>query len=346
MSQEVAQAGQFVVPARYRNQKVEVLGRGISSGFPIIRIKGKEWSLSMGKDEEHDIESRSIEVVILKDTGVNSRQYYPGGYQGAGSKGKRPTCWSLDGKRPEADVQEPESPLCDTCAQNRTYTNEEGRKVRNCQNGRRLAVLPWVTWTTELLGKPLLKPCLLRVPGASLQALMKYGEDLGRLGVPYFAMLTRISFEKKSEFPKLVFEKVQVLDDQSLDIIDELCALSDISYITGEKSAGGMKVVNEDAEEEAPEVKAPAPKPAAVSLAQAFAAAKTEAATEVKEGEILPPEKPKKASPKVKVTHNGKAPEEPKPVEAQGKTVVADTPTDDGDDDQALRDEVMKLVGA
>jgi len=351
MSTEVAPTGKLVVPARYRNQKVEQLGTGISSGFPIIRIKGKEWSLSMGKDEEYDIDGRSIDVVILRDPAINSRTYYPGGYQGAASKGKRPTCWSMDGKRPDADVEEPESPVCDTCPRNRTHTNDQGMKVRDCANGRRLAVLPWPEWTTALLGKPLIKPCLLRVPGASLQALKVYGEDLGRMGFPYFALRTTISFEKKSEFPKLIFEKGVVLKDEELDIIDELRILSDISYITGEN---GMRTVGGGGEPAEPEeVKAPAPKPAAVSLAQAYAAAKTEAATEVKEGEILPPEKPKKVR-KVQVTHNGKAPEpapaETAPQEAQGESHPEPKNVEPAaeaveDDDEALRNEVMNLLG-
>jgi hypothetical protein len=340
MAKDVAtQTGGIQLPARFKGRadNASALGEGISSGFPIIRLRGKQWSLSTGKDEEHDIDLQAIDVVILRAPPFNSRSYYES-YKGAGSKGQRPICWSMDGKRPDTDVPEPESTLCDTCERNRTYTNDKGMKVRDCSNGKRLAVLPWVTWTTELLGKPLLRPCLLRVPGSSLQALKAFGEDAGRLGFPYYGFVTTISFDRKAEFPKLIFNvnnEIQ-LDDESAEIIDAMREQSDAYFITGERTSGARTVGGDH--EEAVQEEAPKPKPKAVSLAQAVAASKVEdGETKEVEAEIIPPEKPKKAGPKTKVTHNGKEPAETKAPEAE-----ADAGDEAGDD---LKNEVLGILG-
>jgi len=322
----------IIVPARFQGRPpAETLGDGISTGFPVIRIRGSKWWISTGKDEEHRIPLEAIDVVILRAPAFASRAYYKG-YKGDRSKGERPLCSSLQGKRPDPGVPEPQSELCDLCPRNKTYTNDKGMQVRDCSNGKRLAVLPWF-WTKDVLGKPLLRPCLLRVPGASLQALKAYGDTLARSGVPYYALLTRISFEQKKEYPKMIFaynNEVQ-MDDDSAVIIDQMRESSDALFITGE-NAGSMREI-EGTEEPAP---APKPKPTAVSLAQWDAASKTDEETdEVKEVEaeiILPEKKAKPKKEKVYAT--------PVTVKAEVDTVDAGDETDD-----ALKSEVLKLLG-
>lgn len=345
MSTEVARPlGGLVVPKRFQNRGEQPsLGEGISSGFPIIRIRGSKWRLSTGKGEEKVVPSTEIDVVILRSPGFASRAYYKGYKQG--QKGERPICSSLQGKRPDADVEDKQSDLCDTCKRNQTYTNDKGIKVRDCSNGKRLAVLPWIDWTAALLGKPLIRPCLLRVPGASLQALKAYGEELGRAGVPYYGLLTRLSFDPETEYPKIEFNyntDVQ-LDDDSAALIDEMRETSDARAITGETGASTREVDHEE-EEPKPEV-VHTPKPAAVSLAQAFKKAKEEVVEEAQvplDGEVLPPPKETKG-PKTKVTHNGKAPVN-KQVDVKPETVNTEVDTaDEGDD--ALKNEVLALLG-
>ena len=322
MSTEVARPlGGLVVPKRFQNRGEQPsLGEGISSGFPIIRIRGSKWRLSTGKGEEAVVPSNEIDVVILRSPSFASRAYYKGYKQG--QKGERPICSSLQGKRPDADVETKQSELCDTCKRNQTYTNDKGIKVRDCSNGKRLAVLPWIDWTAALLGKPLIRPCLLRVPGASLQALKAYGEELGRAGVPYYGLLTRLSFDEEMEYPKIIFNyntDIQ-LDDDSAALIDEMRESSDALSITGE-SASTLREVDHQEEEDEPKPEViHKPKPAAVSLAQAAKAAAKETKEEAQvplDGEVLPPPKETKG-PKTLV--NGKAAKATKTAEKKSQT--------------------------
>jgi hypothetical protein len=356
MSNEVARPlGGLVVPKRFQNRGEQPsLGEGISSGFPIIRIRGSKWRLSTGKGEEKVVPSTVIDVVILRSPGFASRAYYKGYKQG--QKGERPICSSLQGKRPDADVEDKQSDLCDTCKRNQTYTNDKGIKVRDCSNGKRLAVLPWIDWTTELLGKPLIRPTLLRVPGASLQALKAYGEELGRAGVPYYGLLTRLSFDPETEYPKIEFNyntDIQ-LDDDSAALIDEMRETADARTITGETGASTREVDHEEEEPKAEIVHKP--KPAAVSLAQAFKKAKEETIDpetgEVLEGEVIPPQKANGKGPQTLVTHNGKAKADTnkkpvnKKVDTKPETVNEGVDAGEGDGaDESLKNEVLALLG-
>src|SRR5438552_8255997 len=113
MSTAVAPASgnKIIVPQRFQGRKsTETLGDGISSGFPIIRIRGSKWWISTGKDQEHRIPLDAIDVVILRAPTFASRAYYKG-YKGDRSKGERPICSSLRGKRPDPGVPEPQSQL-------------------------------------------------------------------------------------------------------------------------------------------------------------------------------------------------------------------------------------------
>jgi len=347
MSTEVARPlGGLVVPKRFQNRGEQPsLGEGISSGFPIIRIRGSKWRLSTGKGEEKVVPSTEIDVVILRSPGFASRAYYKGYKQG--QKGERPICSSLQGKRPDADVEDKQSDLCDTCKRNQTYTNDKGIKVRDCSNGKRLAVLPWIDWTAALLGKPLIRPCLLRVPGASLQALKAYGEELGRAGVPYYGLLTTLSFDPETEYPKIEFNyntEVQ-LDDDSAALIDEMRETSDARTITGENASSTREVDHQEEEEVKEEVKH-TPKPAAVSLAQAAKAAKAAEQEEAQvplDGEVLPPQKGPQTLVNGKAAKATKATVKPK-VDTKPETVNEEGDAGDGADD-ALKSEVLALLG-
>jgi hypothetical protein len=361
MSTAVARpTGGIVVPERFKNRGVqETLGEGISSGFPIIRLRGSKWRLSMGKDEEHLIPPQQytdeegevhtgnfIDVVILRSPSFASRAYYRGYKQG--QKGERPICSSLHGKRPDADVEDKQSPVCDTCKRNQTYTNDKGMKVRDCSNGKRLAVLPWPSWTQPLLGKPLLRPCLLRIPGASLQALKTYGEDLGRAGVPYYGLLTRLSFDEEMEYPKIIFNyntEVQ-LDDDSAAIIDEMRETADARFITGENAQSMREVDHEEEKTEAPKEVVHTPKPAAVNLAGLVKAAKTEVKEEAQvplDGEVLPPQKGPNTLVNGKAAKATKATVKPK-VDTKPETVNTEVDTAD-ESDGDLKSEVLALLG-
>lgn len=182
------------------------LTSGVGGGFPTISIKGKVFHIVRGDDrtmvtmpDNPEQPSGSIEVVILKANPGLSKVFYEGGYV-EGSE-EKPKCYSNDGVTPANDAQEKQSLKCATCANNvwGSRISENGSKVKACTDSRRLAVAPSGQVNDAML---------LRVPAASLAPLAQYGDTLKKRGVPYQAVITRVSFDFTVAHPALKFAPV------------------------------------------------------------------------------------------------------------------------------------------
>jgi len=191
------------------------LGAGVASSYGIIGIKGKVWSTRFaGKDtplmrEDGDGPRGSIEVVIIKSATAISKIFYKGGYTDGSNAA--PDCWSSNGVTPDASVQNKCNKTCADCPMNAwgSRVTEAGKPGKACADSRRIAVTPIADIDNELFGGPM----LLRVPAASLKELKAYGDLLSGYQVPYYAAVTRISFDPKEAYPKFVFSAIRPITD-------------------------------------------------------------------------------------------------------------------------------------
>src|SRR5438045_2103736 len=93
-----------------------LLGQGIKSGFGIIGIKGRVWSLRYQGEiyyftrEEDNTPMPYIDVVMLEENPNVSKTYYPGTYQD--DSNNAPTCAAINGDVPDPGVPIPQSPTC------------------------------------------------------------------------------------------------------------------------------------------------------------------------------------------------------------------------------------------
>src|ERR1700678_4515939 len=127
----------------------ESLSEGIGTGYPVIGYKGKIWAVRV-RGENHIFLRPDdgtpigyIDVVFLRQAKTKAKSYYADGFDEAGSAGKRPECASIDGVRPDPDIppETRQNDLCATCKRNEWHTDTKGRKSRDCQDYKRLAVL-------------------------------------------------------------------------------------------------------------------------------------------------------------------------------------------------------------
>jgi hypothetical protein len=220
------------------------LGEGIGASYPIIGYKGKIWTIRY-QGQSHILvrpddgtPSGYIDVVILRSPPVKAKSYYPDGFSEDGSAGKRPTCSSLDGVKPDPDVVQKQADLCALCKHNEFYTDQNGRKTRDCSDYKRLAVLVMPNQTTRLFGAPLMEPAFLRVPPASLQKLLTFGENMAKQGHPYSSFVTRISFDPQKSHPEFVFKAVQGLSKEEAPVIIQMRNDTAAKRITGEDEIG------------------------------------------------------------------------------------------------------------
>ena len=291
---------------------VEDMLTGMSRGFPVISIEGKNWSIKRGDTKEiirrpnvdGEMEpARSIEVVILRANKGTAKVFYAKKYtQGSVEK---PDCYSNDGVAPAADAVNAQAKKCAACPHNQwgSRITDEGKKAKACSDVKRLAVA-----APDALNDPM----LLRVPATSLGNWDEFVKFVAGRGYAPIQCKTRISFDPEATHQLLQFKPLGVFGD---DVVAE--AVQVASTQTVEDIIGGTPTAAEETNgserEAAPkaaakpapveeETPAPAPKksakPAAV-VDEAAVAPKAKVKVEV--AEEAPAPAPKKVAKVVEV---------------------------------------------
>lgn len=213
----------------------DLLAHGGTGGFPVISIKGKVFAVRrdgvrtvIPNPKDPDSAATSIEVVLLKVNKNTSKVYYATGWkEGDDSK---PTCFSNDGKTPDASVEKPQAKSCATCKHNQwgSKISDSGTKLKSCSDSVRMAVAP---------AGQLNDPMLLRVPAASMKAVAEYGAMLKRRNVPYNSVVTRIGFDIEAPTPKLTFKPLGFMPP---DQFEEASQMANAEIVDNIVNGGGF----------------------------------------------------------------------------------------------------------
>lgn len=212
------------------------LDAGVSAGFPVMSIRGAKWRIVEG-GEEHPIYlpgtkdlAPFVKVVILRANANISKTFYAGQYvEGSDAA---PDCYSNDGITPASDSVNPQCESCAKCPQNvwGSKISPSGSKIKACADVRRVAILPAEDQEYS--------PILLRIPGASLSDLAQYGKALKQRGIPYAAVVTKLSFDPDAAFPKIMFQFERVLTQEEMVKVAERMGEPIIDDILGLTSRG------------------------------------------------------------------------------------------------------------
>jgi hypothetical protein len=240
----------------YNEVDDDSLADGIGVSYPLIKYKGKVWSLQY-KGKNHIITdpttgyaSPFIDVVVLNGAATKSKAYFENWEEGSH---ERPLCTSMDSIVPDEGVVAKQSETCGLCERNKFHLNIKGKNVRDCSDYKRLSVLVLPSITERLLGFPLLEPIFLRVPGGSLTNLSEMDTQARMRGLKYWAFVTRIDFDPNESYPKMQFTGVKKLEAAERPAIEQLRADPRNAAIIGlSRSQGGMKVLNAPTQNPAP----------------------------------------------------------------------------------------------
>lgn len=208
------------VPAFLQEQEYDNdMAAHASQSFPTISIKGKVFATVedgvrkiLPNLKDPDSPATRINVIIVKTSPFKAKTYYANGYNAdATGDAAKPTCFSNDGKTPDATAAEPQCKTCAACQWNvfGTARGENGAlgKGKACSDFIRVALC-----TADNLEKLY----LLRVPPASIKALGAYGELLRQRKVPYQGVLTELSFDVEQATPHLVFRPLGFVNDKAM----------------------------------------------------------------------------------------------------------------------------------
>lgn len=196
---------------------------GVIDSFPMISFRGKVFRFRFQGEEKPHLDPQSghpipyLDVVLLNASPNISKAFYDTGFtEGANTP---PTCWSIDGIRPDASVQAKQNPTCPDCRQNAfgSRVTPAGKQAKACQDRRRLVV-----GLAAGFGQREVLPIMLNAPQSSLKPMREYVMFLQRNGFPPNACVTRLSFDFNEAYPKLTFNFVQPLTDQQYAVAEQL----------------------------------------------------------------------------------------------------------------------------
>lgn len=191
------------------------LTAGIQGGFAVMSIRGKAWRVKY-QGEEHtlmrddgDGAKTSIDVVLVRAAGPISKIFYKDSYEDGSNE--KPDCWSTNGVTPDAAAPHKQSKTCATCKHN-VFGSSRSGKGKACQDSKRIAVVPAEDTSGEAWGGPM----LLRIPPASLKELPALQNKLNAVGgIPYYAVVTRLSLDHATEYPRIIMKPVCPITDEA-----------------------------------------------------------------------------------------------------------------------------------
>lgn len=264
------------------------LAENVGANFAVVSIKGKAFRIKHGGTEtpltmEYQGQiypAPNFDVVIPMASPHLAKTYYPSGYTEGSDES--PKCWSEDGLNPLAPLTDrPIVPQtgqhcvdCRTCPMNafgsKVSTDAAGGNGKACSDTRKVIVLPTKQVGLDGAGHPIIAvdaenvkyggAMLLRVPAASLKAVAEYSRKLQAMGIPYCAVITRLTFDQTVAYPRLVLEPLRPLTEQEAGQVIEVRGSQQVSMIL------------QAAQASAPQLAAPAPQAAPVdAYAQAAA---------------------------------------------------------------------------
>lgn len=248
------------------DQSNKDLTEGVQPSFAVVTFRGKVWRVRH-KGEDRIIKHpetgepvQSIIGVIVKASPAVSKLYYSKAYTEGDDA--PPLCFSLNGEKPDDGSAEKQSPTCAACPHNAwgSRITESGGKAKACSDNRRLAIVPYPDIDNVTFGGPM----LLRVPPTSLQELARLGDSLKQTGLPYQAIVVKISFDYELAYPKLIFTAVRALStEEAKKVFDHM--QSDavtrmlMEPVTGDETGADGSAAPETPVQAAPKKEAPAP---------------------------------------------------------------------------------------
>lgn len=173
-----------------------------------ISLLGREFHIIKGGVEEGVLDTRHCDVILVGAVPYVSRQYYASAWDP--NNPTPPTCYSVDGKTPNADVKDKQSDKCNTCQWNEKGSALAGNeKARACGFFRRLAVVlvgdpTYTIYQLDLKSKSLWND---GIPKENAYSFTEYAKKLQAHSIDAGTVITRLRFNSDS-VPVLVFQAV------------------------------------------------------------------------------------------------------------------------------------------
>jgi hypothetical protein len=205
------------------------------TGMTSMSVKGKTFTIVKGDDrtmvmnpKDPESPASNIEVAIVRIQKGFSKAFYPNGYT-EGGEAEKPQCFSHDGTTPDKTIEKPVCSSCAACPKNvfGSKIGDNGKKQKACSDSIRVAIA-----APDSIDEPM----LLRVPPASIKPLQEHVKFVAKKGVDYNKVITKISFDKDSPTPLLVFTPIGFANQETCEAINEAFDSDQVQNILGSNS--------------------------------------------------------------------------------------------------------------
>ena len=213
MSEQALIPANIQVPAylqvsdkQLQEQAASLITQGES--VPKLSIRGSRFTF-VKDGKSMPVNSLQLDVIVLAADPVIglAKVYYEGEYVAGDTD--TPDCMSSNGVVPEPRAAKKQALACASCPKNAwgSAKSRSGADIKACKDVKNLLIVP--PSLEGIQQSPLWR---LQVPAASLKDLSNYGSELNRHHLPMYGLVTRLSFDPDSEFPKLKFVGVRLLE--------------------------------------------------------------------------------------------------------------------------------------
>jgi hypothetical protein len=201
-------------PAFARKGDLSALAKSLTGGAgggstKRISIKGGVFRLMADGKEITSIDDRHLDVVIVNAAPKISRTFYAGQYVEGETKG--PDCWSADGDKPDASIEEPQASDCASCPMNVKGSGQGDSKA--CRFSQRLAVVLANDVQGDVMQLTLAATSIFGKEEGDKRPLQAYARYLAAQNINPETLVTRLRFDTKAAVPKLFFQPVRWLED-------------------------------------------------------------------------------------------------------------------------------------
>ena len=206
------------LPAFARKGELSDLARSLAGGststMKRISTKGGVFRLIAGGKEVAAIDDRHLDVIIVQAAPKISRTYYSGTYEEGSASA--PNCWSADGEKPDASVEEPQCSNCASCPQNAKGSGQGDSRA--CRFSQRLAVVLANDVHGDVMQLNLAATSIFGKEEGDKRPLQAYARYLAAQSISPEMLVTRLRFDTKAAVPKLFFQPVRYLSEDEYTV--------------------------------------------------------------------------------------------------------------------------------
>lgn len=206
-----------------------------------ISIKGGRFHVVRNGQQPVTLQLFALNVVMVHVNPGITKAFFEGAWN-PDAEAEAPICSSDDGVTPRADSDKPQCGSCAACPQNQfgSKINPQTQKQgKACMDKKSVAIV-----TPGAEGGEILR---LQIPAASLKDFGAYLRSLPN--VPYYGVVTEITFDTTVSFPKLLFKPVGYVSQEGYAIVEKRHHSDEAKATAGVAGATPMR--------------SPAPQPAA-----------------------------------------------------------------------------------